>query len=202
MKIRNFFWNVYVKNILIAVVILIVSVFIVMQWLNIYTLHGKQVAVPDIKGMQVAEATEFLVRKSLQYTIVDSMYIRNKPAGSILEITPPVGTNVKEGRTVYLTVNSVAAQLLTVPKVMDMSRRQAETTLRSLGFENIQIRLEPGIHKDLVIGLENIGGATINAGSRIPANTSLALLVCSGEGEALILEENITPSEDLDESWY
>ena len=202
MKIRNFFWNIYVKNILIAVAVLVALVFIVMQWLNIYTHHGKQVTVPEIKGMQVKEATELLARKSLQYTIVDSMYVRNKPAGSILEITPPAGTNVKEGRTVYLTVNSVAAQLLTVPNVIDLSRQQAEMKLRSLGFETIRIRLEPGIHKDLVTGLENTGGTTINAGSRIPASTSLVLLVCSGEGDPLFLEGNTTPSEDLDEFWY
>ena len=202
MKIRNLFWNIYVKNILIAVIIVMVLIFIVMQWLNIYTHHGKQVIVPDIKGMPMEQAALFLTQKSLQYSIVDSMYVRNKPAGSILEIIPPAGTNVKEGRTIYLTVNSTSAQLLTVPQVTDMSRRQAETTLRALGFETIRIQWESGTYKDLVTGLENAGGATIAAGSRIPAHTPLVLLVCSGEREIFFSMEDEAPSEDLDEHEY
>ena len=203
MKIRNLFWNIYVKNILIALVILVVLIFVVMQWLNVYTLHGKQVIIPDVKGMPVEEATLVLTQKSLHYAIVDSMYVRNKPARSVLEITPPVGTNVKEGRTVYLTVNSAAAQLVTVPQVADMSRQQAETLLRSLGFESFRIQWEPGIYKDLVIGLENTGGAPITAGSRISASTPLVLLVYSGE-EAVspIPEWDETLLEELNEYEY
>ena len=183
MKIRNVFWNIYVKNILIATAVLIVLIFTVMLWLNVYTHHGKQITVPDIKELPVEQAAQILVQKSLQYTIVDSMYVRNKPAGSVLEVVPPAGTNVKIGRTVYLTVNSVTAQMLTVPRVTDMSRRQAETTLRSLGFDNIKIRMQSGAYKDLVIQLENTSGNPIVEDSRLPVNTPLVLLVSSGEME-------------------
>jgi hypothetical protein len=183
MKIRNVFWNIYVKNILIAAAVLIVLIFMVMLWLNAYTHHGKQVTVPDIKELPVEQAAQILVQKSLQYTIVDSMYVRNKPAGCVREVVPPAGTNVKIGRTVYLTVNSVTAQMLTVPRVADMSRRQAETTLRSLGFDNIQIRMQSGAYKDLVIQLENAKGIPIVEDSRLPANTPLVLAVSSGEME-------------------
>jgi beta-lactam-binding protein with PASTA domain len=118
----------------------------------------------------------------LQYVVVDSMHVRNKPAGSILEIVPPAGTNVKEGRTIYLTVNALTARMLIVPQVTDMSQRQAESILRSLGFENIRTRTVPDAYKDLVTGLQTIGGADLVAGSSVPADVSLVLLVGSGQG--------------------
>ncbi|MDR2683508.1 MAG: PASTA domain-containing protein [Dysgonamonadaceae bacterium] len=171
------------KHTVIALAILIVLVFIVLQWLDVYTRHGKQVAIPDVKGMHVEEAAPFLTQQSLQYVIVDSMYVRNKPAGTILETVPPVGTHVKEGRTIYLTINSYTAQMLAVPQVTDMSQRQAEATLRSTGFEKIYIRMVPGAYRDLVVGLQTSGGLALTAGRHVPANSSLVLLVSSGQVE-------------------
>jgi beta-lactam-binding protein with PASTA domain len=202
MKSRNLLANVYVKNILIALVILIVLIFSVLQWLDVYTRHGKQVTIPDIKGMQVEQAIPFLVQQSLHYTVVDSMYVRNKPAGSILETVPPVGTPVKEGRTIYLTVNSINAQLLTVPQVTDMSQRQAEAILRSLGFESVHIRSVPGTYRDLVTGLQTAGGVKLDAGSLVLANTSLVLLVSSGQAESYIPNDSLSISEDSDDDLY
>ena len=176
-------WNIVIKNILLALLLLIVLIFIVMLWLNIYTHHGQQINVPDVKGMQVEEAALFFRQTSLQYEVIDSMFVRNKPAGSILETNPPAGTNVKKSRTIYLTVNSTTAQMLIVPQVMNMSRRQAEATLRTLGFESIRIRSVPEAYKDLVLGLEKPGGIAVMADERIPANTPLVLLVSSGAGE-------------------
>ncbi|MDR2805862.1 MAG: PASTA domain-containing protein [Dysgonamonadaceae bacterium] len=199
MQSRKILATVYVKHVLIALVILIVVIFIVLQWLNVYTRHGKQVVVPDVKGMQIEQAAPFFFQQSLQYVVVDSMYVRNKPAGSILETVPPVGTNVKKSRTIYLTVNSVMAKMLTVPQVTDMSQRQAEAILRSLGFETIRIRVVPGAYRDLVVGLETTGGLALVAGNHIPVNTSLILLVSSGQASPLMPDDTtIVISEDLE----
>jgi beta-lactam-binding protein with PASTA domain len=202
MKIGKLFANIYIKNILIAIAILIVLVFIVLQWLNVYTHHGKQVTVPDVKGMQVEQAAPFLEQKSLHYVVVDSIYAKNQVAGSILETVPPIGTNVKEGRTIYLTVNAGTAQLLTVPAVIDMSQRQASALLLSLGFESVKIRTVTGAYKDLVVGLETAGGRTVETGSRIPANTTLSLLVSSGEADISLPDSVEVITEDSEESWY
>ncbi|MDR0866675.1 MAG: PASTA domain-containing protein [Candidatus Symbiothrix sp.] len=203
MKNRSLFSNIFVKNILIAVIVFIVLVFVVLWWLDIYTNHGKQVAVPDVKGLQVAEAAPFFQQKALQYAIVDSVFVKNKTPGSILETIPPVGTNVKEGRTIYLTVNAHSAQLLTIPEVKDMSQRQAYAMLLSLGFESVKIQTVPGAYKDLVLGLETRGRA-LEAGVHLPADAVLSLLVSSGEEEIFSAEEEGVETVELDpeESWY
>jgi beta-lactam-binding protein with PASTA domain len=203
MKIRSLFVNIYVKHLLIALAILVVLIFIVLQWLDIYTRHGKQVAVPDVKGMLVEDAVPLFKQKTLQYEVIDSMYAKNKVAGSILETVPPVGTNVKEGRTIYLTINAHTAQLLTVPPVIDMSQRQASSILASLGFESVKIKSVPGAYKDLVVGLETTYEQPLDAGSRIPANTSLVLLVNSGQEAVFSFSDSAEIlKEDSEEYWY
>ena len=203
MKPRKLFFNTYVKHILLAILIVIVLSWLILLWLDHYTHHGSQVAVPDVTGMQVDQAAPFFEKRTLQYTVVDSIYVKNKPAGSILETVPPVGTNVKEGRTIYLTINSRDAQLLTIPPVIDMSQRQAMAMLRSLGFEIIHTRTVPGAYKDLVVELETSNGQKIDVGSRIPASTSLVILISSGiEEESLLPDSMVVIPEDSEEYWY
>ncbi|MDR0682765.1 MAG: PASTA domain-containing protein [Dysgonamonadaceae bacterium] len=202
MNTRNFFSNIYIKNLLIAVFIFIILVFIVLWWLDSYTHHGKKVIVPDVKGLRIADAAPLIERQTLQYVVIDSSYVKNKLPGSILETIPPVGTSVKEGRTIYITVNSYIAQMLIVPNVKDMSQRQAFAMLKSVGFEQVNIRIVPGAFQDLVLGLET-GGQTVTGGDRIPADVPLILLVSSGQEETPFPEEDeILLDNDSEESWF
>ena len=72
----------------------------------IHTHHGESVVVPDVKGMTVEEATKMFRNHGLVYVISDTKYVKDKAAGIILELKPGAGEKVKEGRTVYLTVNT------------------------------------------------------------------------------------------------
>jgi len=201
MKIWSLFNNIYVKNILLAVIVTVILVFAVLFWLDIYTKHGSQVEVPDVRGMQVADAAPFFEKKSLNYAVIDSIFIKNKVPGSILETVPPVGTNVKEGRTIYITVNSHTAQMLIIPPVKDMSQRQAMATLKTIGFESIEIKNVPGDWRDLVLGLETKGKA-LASGARVPADTPLSLLVSSGTGEISFSNDSIILENTPEESWF
>jgi beta-lactam-binding protein with PASTA domain len=200
MSFKKFISNIYVINGLLAIGVVILLIFLLMQWLDVYTKHGQQVTVPSVKGMQVDAAAPLLQRQGLDYLVVDSIFIRNHKAGSIYETTPPAGTHVKPGRTIYLTINAGTADLVTVPSVIDMSQRQAMAMLTSQGFSNIQVKYVSGVYKDLVTGLENRNGRKIAAGTQLTANTSLVLLVVSGDGEE---EEDVEiPTETSDDSWF
>ncbi|MCC8147178.1 MAG: PASTA domain-containing protein [Bacteroidales bacterium] len=201
MKISNFFSNIFIKNILLSIAVFLIIVFVVLGWLNRYTNHGQQVEVPDVRGMQVADAAPFFQQRTLRYEVIDSTFVKNKAPGSILETIPPVKTNVKAGRTIYITINAYTAQLLAIPSVKDMSQRQALAILRSLGFESIDTKIVPGAYKDLVLGLEG-GGRTLEPGERIPADTPVYILVSSGEVENIF--ESIETEQDTtpEESWF
>jgi len=202
MKKKNLINNIYVKNILALIVVSSLLILTVFFGLKVYTQHGRAVEVPDVKGLPVEEAGSVLLRKNIFYSVIDSVFIKNVVPGTIVETIPPVGSMVKEGRTIYLKVNSYLPQLITVPDVINSSQRIAYAMLRSLGFEKIEIKPVPGIYRELVTGLES-RGQTMEAGHRIPANTPLSLLVSSGAGDIILLENLIDSTEvSIDESYF
>jgi beta-lactam-binding protein with PASTA domain len=192
MKISTFLNHIFIKNLIAMILVFAALLTSVMIGLKTYTQHGKAVEVPDVKGLPVEQAEPFFFNNNLSFVIVDSVFIRNATPGSIVETIPPVGSMVKEGRTIYLKVIAYMPQLITIPDVRNTSQRQSFANLRSLGFENIEIISVPGVYRDLVTGLESRGVA-VEAGQRFPANTPLSLLVSSGQEE--ILDE-----KNLDES--
>ena len=202
---KEFFNNIYIRNLLGLILVTIVLISAVLLWLNVYTRHGKSVQVPDVKGLSIEKAKPFFVKSNLNFVVVDSVYVKNAIPGSIAETTPPVGSQVKTGRTVYLKINSYMPQLVAIPDVKDTSQRQSLAMLRSLGFENVTIKPVPGAYRDLVMGLEQ-NGKPIEPGQRIPADTPLSLLVSSGSDDIMLLD-NMNDTIDsanvsTDESWF
>jgi beta-lactam-binding protein with PASTA domain len=201
MGVFNFFRkHMLLANLLLAVLIIVVLVYILLNWLNRYTNHGEAIEVPDVKGLQIDAAAPFFQANELFYTVIDSQFVKNAIPGAILETVPPIGTSVKKGRTIYLTVNSFSAQLLIIPDVVDMSQRQAFSMLKAIGFESVREKIVPGAFRDLVVGLET-RGRSLSIGDKIPANSPLTLLISSGT-------EEFAPEEDggaeitEEETWF
>ena len=187
MKKRSVLSNIFVRNFIGIIVLSVILVTAVLIWLNYYTQHGKAVEVPDVKGLSVEIADPFFTKNKLKYVVNDSIFNKNAIPGSIAETTPPVGSMVKEGRTIYLKVNSFLPTLIPIPDVLDTSQRQAIAMLRSLGFERVETKIVPGVHRELVLGLES-RGVSLEAGERVPADTPLSILVSSGSGDIFLFE--------------
>lgn len=116
-KQNKFFWI----NLIAMVIVVALVLFGVLKGLDIYTRHGEAVVVPNVKGMGVAEAEKMFRNQGLTCIVSDSSYVKNLPAGCILEHNPAAGQKVKEGRTIYLTINTLSTPLLVVPDVADNS---------------------------------------------------------------------------------
>ncbi len=205
MKILNFINNVYLKNILAAILAVILLLFGTFQWLNIYTKHGQAVTVPDVRGLQVSQAAPFFERNSMRYTVADSVYNDKVAAGSIVETRPSAGTKVKEQRNISVTINAYSPRKLVIPEVKDQSLRQALSLLHAIGFSNVSIEYVTAPYKDLVVSL-NLGNQTVHAGERLPTNSKLVLKVSNGNEEHTPDSDNPTLNSDTDspqdESWY
>ena len=203
MEKRSLLKNIYIRNLLGLILVSGLLVFAVLLGLNRYTQHGKAVEVPDVKGLSIEKAKTFFAQKKLDFAVVDSVFIKSAVPGSILETIPPVNSMVKEGRTIYLKIAAFLPQLITIPDVKDSSQRQSMAMLRSLGFENVEIKFVPGAYRDLVVGIES-RGVPMATGQRVPANTPLSLLVSSGSDEILLLENPTDSATDVspDESWF
>lgn len=216
MTIKEFFsfrQNKYLwVNLIAMVVVVFVLIFVVLKGLDIYTRHGEAVVVPDVKGMGVTEAEKLFSNKGLTCIVADSSYVKTLPAGSILEYNPSAGQKVKEGRTIYLTINALNIPLMTVPDVADNSSlRQAEARLLASGFKLAQIQYVPG-EKDWVYGVK-YKGRQLATGEKVPNGSTLTLMVGNGgelpqEADSLGVEgtddvsEPATEKPATDESWF
>ena len=207
-KTNKYFW----VNIIAMIVVMVVMIFGVLKWLDIHTHHGESVVVPDVKGMTVEEATKMFRNHGLVYVISDTKYVKDKAAGIILELKPGAGEKVKEGRTVYLTVNTLDVPLRAIPDVADNSSlRQAQAKVLAAGFKLTEIQLMNG-EKDWVYGIK-YQGRSLNAGDKVPLGAALTLMVGNGENEPLESDsmENVEGADEpvssespssQDDSWF
>ena len=174
-KTNKYFW----LNLIAMVAVVILLLFGVLKWLDVYTRHGEAVVVPDVKGMTVGEAEMLLRNHGLVCVVSDSNYVKNKPAGSILELNPSAGQKVKEGRTIYLAA----------------------------GFKLSESELISG-EKDWVYGVK-YKGRQLNMGDKVPVGATLTLLVGDGETQvqdrdSLEIVEDAAGTTDVstDDSWF
>jgi len=198
--------NIFVRNLALAVIVAVVLVTATLWLLKLYTHHGEAVVVPDVKYLQIDDATPFFKKADLRFEVVDSIHVKNAEPGSIIEMTPTAGSKVKANRIIFITINSFSAKMFTIPEVKDLSQRQALAMLRSTGFENITVQTVSSPYKDLVIGLKHRGQEALS-GKKLPANAPLVLLVSSGEYSEIadtISDIDIQMQEDpiQDNSWF
>ncbi|MBR7052512.1 MAG: PASTA domain-containing protein, partial [Bacteroidaceae bacterium] len=131
-----------------------------------------------------ASAVYQLETLGLEAVVADSGYNRQLPPGTILEQLPAAGSEVKSGRSIYLTINSTSAPMLVMPDIADnCSMREAEARLSALGFKLSPAEFVPG-DKDWVIAVK-CHGRYVMRGERLPAETYVTLVVGSGTTEDL-----------------
>lgn len=196
-------------NIVAMVVVGIGFIFGVLEWLDVYTRHGETVTVPNVREMTVEEAEKAFRQEGLVCVISDTRYVKNLAAGIVFDMKPNAGEKVKEGRTIYLTINTREVPLRTVPDVADNSSfRQAEAKLQSVGFKLTEVQLIPG-EKDWVYGVK-YQDRELSAGEKVPVGAALTLIVGDGLGELSgdslnvdSLQIQAEPSAPVhEESWF
>ncbi|HJG88896.1 PASTA domain-containing protein [Barnesiella viscericola] len=207
-KLMEFFKkHPIIKTLVQMVIVFFLLIAITLYGLKLYTRHGKAVLVPDVKAMALPDALRILDREGFRYDIIDSLFVDEAVPGTIVEQTPAGGSKVKEGRIVYLSINAYSPRMITCPKVADMSMRQALSTLESRGLTDIKVQEVPSEYPDLALGLQ-YRGETLEAGDKIPAGSTVTLLVGNGMPETYsdsTFEETPQTTEEApltDESWF
>lgn len=182
-------------NLLAMLMILVALPFIVLSWLDSYTLHGKTIEVPDISGKQLSEAVSILRSEKLDFEIVDHKYVKGAKENEVLEQRPAAAAKVKEGRKIELTMSSAHEPMQVIPPVVDNSSlREAQARLRASGFKLGENVLVPG-EKDWVYSLLH-GKDTLRNGMQIPVGSTVVLVIGSGD------EKDAAAQVQIDEPWF
>lgn len=199
--------NPFVISLILAILIIWGLIYGTLVWLDVYTRHNVAVVVPDVKGLTIEKAAPFFSEKRIRYNIIDSVFSKEVPPGAIVELVPAPGSKVKEGRVVFVTINAKTSQMGVIPEVEDLSYRQANALLQSIGFVSVEVKYVAGDYKDLAVAVE-WNGRVLEKGQHVPLNAHLALVVTSDdiESDSTFLDNlNSAPIESLDseeENWF
>jgi beta-lactam-binding protein with PASTA domain len=117
-------------QILVLVIIALASTLISMR----FAIHGREVKVPDFRGMAPAEAERVAFDHGLEFSRSDRFYSATVPAGRIVSQQPDPGTSVRRGWRVQ-AAESLGIQRIEIPAVTGMSPRAAEINLLRRGLE-------------------------------------------------------------------
>jgi eukaryotic-like serine/threonine-protein kinase len=180
--IKFLFTKAFLKQLGLAVVALVVLSFIILWWLKFTTNHAQQIEVPDLAKMSLDQADEALDDLDLRYEIMDTTnYNPNFPNKTVIEQIPRAGKFVKEDRKIYLSINRSGYPMIEIPLVVGKTMRQAQPTLKAVGFEIGRITYRRYIAKDEVLELRH-NGKKIQAGDKLQKTSVIDFVLGDGSG--------------------
>jgi beta-lactam-binding protein with PASTA domain len=160
----------------IIFVLLVIYFFV---YLPSTTNHGETITVPDIEGRQLSELDEILLSKDLRYEVDDSSYNADYKPLTVLKQYPHAGAKVKEGRKIYISINSVTPPTVPVPNLIDKTPPGADMLLKSNELRRGKITIVHGGFANVISEMKYRGN-TIEAGTRIPKGAVIDLVVGDG----------------------
>jgi beta-lactam-binding protein with PASTA domain len=117
-------------QVLVLIIVALGSTLISMR----FAIHGREVAVPNFRGLTPSEAERVAFEHGLELSRSDHFYSPTIPAGRIVSQQPEPGTRVRRGWRVQ-AAESLGPQLIDIPAVLGMSSRAAEINIRRRGLE-------------------------------------------------------------------
>ena len=87
---------------------------------------------------------------------------------------------MKRGRKIYLTLNPSTYRKVSIPNVVQVTYRNAVTSLRAVGLEVGKITYWNNIGKDMVLALR-FQGDEIEPGEKIPKSSKVDLVLGNGK---------------------
>ncbi len=175
----------FLRQLVIAAALGVIIIWGSLKLLDLYTLHGQSIQVPDLEGYMEKEAGEILSSLDLRYVINDSLFDESRPEGSIAWQDPAPKTEVKRNRTIYLTTVAVLPEMVPMPDLVDLSHRHAMSILETHGLTVGRLEYQPDIARGAVLK-QKFNEGIIEPGTPVQKGTAIDLVL--GEG----LDENIT----------
>jgi beta-lactam-binding protein with PASTA domain len=152
MSLKNFILSKeFIKHLGLAIVIVVGLVMLFLIFLNFYTRHGQARAVPDFTGLTMEQTAKLAKKSRLRYQVIDSIYTSLVPLGCVAEQNPKPGFKVKKHREIVLTINAFHPEMVAMPNLVDLPKRQALTLIESSGLEIGQLKYRPDLSIDVVI---------------------------------------------------
>ncbi|MGB8357697.1 MAG: PASTA domain-containing protein, partial [Bacteroidales bacterium] len=157
-----------------------VAIFIILIiWLNIYKHHGQSRPTPEIRGLTIKEATAVVQKNKMRFQIIDSVYTAFVPRGCVAEQMPLPGHRVKRGRMIKVTINAFNPEMVAVPDLVGLPRRQALSLIETAGLQVGQLNYVPDLTVDFVLK-QTLHGREISPGDSVQKGMVIDLVLGRG----------------------
>ncbi len=163
--------------VLLICTVLYISFFATLHWL---TKHGDEIQIPDLRGRSVDQAVTQL--RGMHFEVyIDSTYEPSVKPFTVLKQVPDTGSYVKQGRTVFLTVNMLMPPYIPMPNLVNLSFRSALMLLRNNKLFVGDTTYKPDIAAGAVLEQRYKGGP-IRPGEMIAQGSKISLVIGDGLG--------------------
>ncbi|MFL6440177.1 MAG: PASTA domain-containing protein [Terriglobales bacterium] len=116
-----------------SLILLLIALFSALAAMR-FAIHGREVRVPDLRGMTTLQAQETANEHGLIVSAEDKFYSSATPAGHVISQAPFPGSRVRRGWRVRVA-ESLGSQRVTIPNLMGQTELAATLNLRQRGLD-------------------------------------------------------------------
>ena len=175
------FSRVFIKQLFLATIIFSIIVLGSIVFLFFYTNQTSRVIVPNLNGMNLDEIELVISKNKLRYEIIDSsFYKQDFDKNTVLEQIPVANNEVKKNTKIYLTTTPSSYGDVILPDLIQLTKRNAVSTLVALDLKIGDFIYEDNIGKDMVLDIK-LEGESIESGSLIPKKSTVDLILGNGK---------------------
>jgi beta-lactam-binding protein with PASTA domain len=172
-------------NLLIAIALSVILLWLALWSLDIFTRHGKVYIVPDFSGKTVEQLYDDDYDDFFDLIVIDSVFDLKKPKGSVIQQNPYPGAKVKRGRHVYLTIVAETPEKVFMPDLINLSLRQALVTLETQGLSAGELEYVEYFARNAVVG-QLMNDEPIEPGTELAKGSVIDLEVGKGDVRASV----------------
>jgi beta-lactam-binding protein with PASTA domain len=169
----------FLRHLGLAAAISLVLLLGTLLWLKIYTHHGNTIVVPDLAGLTVDEVDDVTSSRRLRFEVIDSVFSTEMPRGTVIKQNPKATSRVKKNRKIFLTMNAVNLEMVSMPQLRGLSFRQARLALQNAGLIQGTIKYKPDFAKNNVLQ-QMYKDTVINEGTLITKGAVIDLVLGMG----------------------
>ena len=173
MKLKD---NWILKNLILAALFVGLLILATSITLRVVTRHGKTVVAPDFSNLTVPQAQALAQESRVAVKVVDSVFVRRLNGGVVYRQQPKAGATVKEGRSIFLTINSVVPRKVVMPNLYGYSVTEARSELHNRGLNLGNLSYVKDIATNTVLE-QRIDGEEIPAGDLVVSGSTVDLTV-------------------------
>lgn len=178
--------------------------YIALLFIDVFTSHGQQVQVPDVRNLPLEKAIDILEDAGLRWEISDSTtFYENFKPGTVIDQDPKAKSYIKKIRIIYLNVNAMHAPIIALPKLVDLPGRQGMATLKAMGFKHVTMDSIPSEMDGLILQV-TVDGHNVAPGKPVSVNSKIKITVGDGSIVDLNPEQILDPAlmDSIDEANY